>query len=198
MILAFAVVIGLAAGVGRAWLGKRNYRAAELRLPSLVLLAFLPQFLFFTIARMGLRVPGAWAPWILVSSQILLLVFAWLNRRQPGFYLLGAGLLLNFLVIVLNGGLMPISPEMVRRIYPGVAESKWQVGSRLGNGKDIVLVVSETKLWFLSDRFSFPGFLPFQVAFSAGDVLIALGAFWLLWSLGGSEYERNYSSHHPN
>ena len=55
---------------------------------------------------------------ILVSSQVLLLVFAWFNRDQPGLWALDLGLALNLLVIVLNGGLMPISPETVARLAP--------------------------------------------------------------------------------
>jgi hypothetical protein len=185
MVLAFAVIAGLIAGLARAWVGKRSFRIVSIRWPGLVLFAFIPQLISFYLARAGIRISGEWAPVILISSQVLLLLFVWLNRKQPGFWLLGAGLLLNFLVIVLNGGLMPISPEAVRRIYPNVPETAWSVGRRLGNGKDIVLPVSATRLWFLSDRFLAPDWLHYPVAFSAGDVLVALGAFWLLWSLGG-------------
>lgn len=185
MVLAFAVIAGLIVGLVRARIGKRSYRIVSIRWPGLVIFAFIPQLVYFYLARAGIRVSGEWAPVILISSQVLLLVFVWLNRKQPGFWLLGAGLLMNFLVIVLNGGLMPISPEAVRKIYPNVPESAWSVGRRLGNGKDIVLPVSATRLWFLSDRLVTPEWLHYPVAFSVGDVLVALGAFWLLWSLGG-------------
>ncbi len=82
---------------------------------------------------------------------------------------------------------MPISPETVMRVYPDVPRELWQVGERLGNGKDIVLLPSETRFWFLSDRFLLPGWLNYRVAFSLGDILIALGAFWLLWKHGGPQ-----------
>jgi hypothetical protein len=73
---------------------------------------------------------------VLVGSQVLLLVFAWLNREQPGFWLLGLGLACNLLVITLNRGLMPISPEIVTQLKSGAATRTWQVGHRLGTGKD--------------------------------------------------------------
>jgi len=188
MILAAAVLIGLAAGVSRAAFKQRPYRVPNLRLPVLVFAAFLPQFLAFYLSRTDLPNLGGFgdaAPIILVSTQLLLLVFVFYNRKQPGFWLLGLGLALNLMVILLNGGYMPISPETVRKIFPAAPDSAWQIGRRLGNGKDIVLPVEETRLWFLSDRFLFPDDWNLYVAFSFGDILIALGAFWLLWSLGG-------------
>jgi len=188
MILAAAVLTGFAAGFLRAALARRPYQVPSLRWPVLVLVAFLPQLAAFYLSRTDLPNLGGFGDWarlVLVGSQLILLVFAWLNRRQPGFWLLGVGLALNLLVILLNGGFMPISPETVRKIYPGVPDSQWQLGQRLGNGKDIVLLPEETRLWFLSDIFTFPESWNLLVAFSFGDILIALGAFWLLWTLGG-------------
>jgi len=96
---------------------------------------------------------------------------------------LGLGLLLNFLVISVNGGLMPISPEMAARLYPAVAVNTWETGQQLAGNKDVVLPAPKTRLWSLSDRFfaSFPLRNSYRVAFSLGDILIASGIFWWLW-----------------
>ena len=59
------------------------------------------------------------------------------------------------------------------------------IGERVGFGKDILLTTAETKLWFLSDIFLLPKWTHYRAAFSAGDVLISVGAFLFLWSLGG-------------
>jgi hypothetical protein len=187
MVLAAAVFVGLAAGMLRASLAKRPYRAPLLRYPGLVLLAFLPQWLAFYQSRTGFNVPDRWIPVVLIGSQIVLLGFAWVNRKQPGFWLLGVGLLMNLIVIGANGGFMPITPEAVCAIYPGAPETSWQIGQRLGSGKDIVLPAEATRLWFLSDRFLFTQWPRLRVAFSLGDVFIAFGAVWLLWTLGGQQ-----------
>lgn len=177
MILLWAVILGLLAGSIRAWVGGRRLISPNLRLAWLVPVAFVPQLLVFYIPAIA----GIWADNIvatgLVTSQILLVIFAWVNRRQPGFWLLGLGLALNMLVIVLNGGLMPISPETVTKLLPNATPDTWEIGSRLGRSKDIVLPITETRLWLLSDRFLLT--LPNRVAFSLGDVLVATGAFWL-------------------
>jgi hypothetical protein len=186
MILLWAVVVGLLAGLTRAWRQGRRLSPPSLRLTWLALLAFLPQWLAFYLPATRRLIPTSLAAAALVSSQALLLIFAWFNRSRSGFWILGIGLALNLLVITLNGGLMPISPETVAQLAAHAPPQAWQVGSRLGGGKDIVLPVAVMRLWWLSDRFLLPAVLPGRVAFSVGDILIAIGVFQLLWAMGGS------------
>ncbi len=186
VILLLAVIAGLLAGLARVWCRGRHLSSPRLRLVWLVPLAFLPQWLAFYLPATRQVIANDGAAIALVSSQALLLVFAWFNRDRPGFWMLGLGLALNLLVIALNGGLMPISPETVERLAQSTSANAWQIGSRLGTGKDIVLTIAATRLWWLSDRFLLPDWFPYRAAFSLGDTLIAAGAFWLLWAIGGS------------
>ena len=148
-------------------------------------LAFLPQLIAFNFAPTRRLIADSWIPLILVTSQIPLLIFVLINRTQSGFVLLGMGLLSNFLVISLNGGMMPISPETAAELVEPGMTVNLQTGQRAGYTKDMVTPVEETKLVFLSDRFTFPEWFPYRSAFSFGDILISLGTFWLLWRLGG-------------
>lgn len=185
MILVLAVLAGLIAGLLRAALTGQSLQTPALRLAWLVPVAFLPQYLAFGLGVTRRLIPDSLAILFLVGSQLLLLAFAWANRGIPGFRLLGAGLLFNLSVILLNGGLMPISPESVTRLVPDAPEGAWQVGERLAKGKDVVLPVAQMRLAWLSDRFFLPNWIPYRVVFSFGDILVAIGAFWLLWRLGG-------------
>lgn len=198
MILLLAVIAGLLAGLARVWAGRRHLMSPSLRLVWLVPVAFIPQWLAFFLPATREFLTDELAAVGLVGSQVLLLIFAWLNRSQPGFWALGFGLVLNLLVIILNGGLMPISPETVTLLWPDAPPNAWQIGSRLGTSKDIVLPLNATHLWWLSDCFLLPAWFPYRVAFSIGDVFIAGGAFWLLWASGGAEQRTRLVMRHEH
>jgi hypothetical protein len=191
MILLTAVVAGLIAGIIRAKVKGRQLRSIVLRLEWLAFIAFLPQIIAFQLPFTRGAITDQWARVFLVSSQALLLIFTFFNLNQAGLSVMGLGLALNLLVILLNGGLMPISPEVLERFFPGGAGRIWQIGERVLASKDIVLPKDQTTLWFLSDRLTFPEWIPLHVAFSVGDIFIWIGAFLLLWSLGG-ESRKNY------
>jgi hypothetical protein len=184
MILVFAVFIGLAAGLVRAWANKTKFNATELHYPGLVILAFIPQLIAFVIPATRSSLPDTVVSVLFVFSQVFLLFFSILNIRTTGFWPLIVGLVLNVLVISLNGGWMPISPETVQKLFPNAPAGAWSIGSRLGTGKDLVLPMEATKLWALSDRLTLPDWVHYGVAFSIGDVFMSLGAIWLLWSMG--------------
>jgi hypothetical protein len=190
LILVYAVLAGLAAGLVRAWFYKRPYSVPEMRLVWLAPLAFFPQWLVFW-SPMRAAVDDRTVALFLVGSQVLLFIFAWANRQYRAFWWLGVGLLLNMLTITANGGLMPISPQTVERLgFPPPPEG-WATGQRFGYSKDIVLLEEETYFSWLSDRFVTPSWWPSRVAFSAGDVLIAIGAFWFLYGAGGALAQRS-------
>ena len=184
MILLIAVALGLVCGFLRANINRTKINPINLHWIGLVFIAYIPQFFAFSFYPTQRQMPDAWIPFILIGSQILLLVFAWVNRKTPGFWLLGLGLLSNFLAITLNGGFMPLPPENAERLIAPGSGITLQAGDRAGLGKDIVLSRADANLWFLGDIFMLPDRLDYPLAFSFGDILIAMGAFWLLWELG--------------
>lgn len=175
MILLLAILAGLLAGLVLAsWRGL-SYQAPKLQHLWLVFVAFLPQALVIYLPNLsnGLVIG------CLLASQILLLGFAWLNRHISGMPTLLAGAALNFLVMAMNGGFMPVSPQTAGQLISTERLLDFQLGSRIG-AKDILLLPQHTRFEWLADRFLLPAWFPYQAAFSLGDVFIAIGVFWML------------------
>lgn len=174
------IAAGWLCGLVRSWITGQPYRVPELKKTWLVLAAVVPQLLIFQIPFTTEWFSSTWTPAVLVASQLVLLVFIWFNRHLVGIKILGLGLVLNLLVILLNGGLMPISPETVQALYPQTPLSTWQTWFHPGRSKNILLPVGETRLAWLSDSILLPEWFPSTWALSPGDLLIVLGVFWLL------------------
>ena len=179
MILLAALAGGLLVGWAWARWRNRSYQAPALRSTWLIVVGFVPQFIIAYLPATN-RGPRSWlAAVTLIASLLLFLVFVWINRRLPGMPVLLAGLLLNLAVMAANGGWMPISPDTASRLIGEDVTRHFALGGRFGQ-KDILLPLQDMHLGFLADRFLLPAWSPYQVAFSAGDILIAVGAFWLL------------------
>jgi hypothetical protein len=184
MILAWAVVVGLIASLIR----HRASTASQI--------ASIPlHSAWLAVLALALQVPLLRAPLgppqqlgfhraLFLLSHLLLLGFVWRNRRLVSIWFVGLGVILNLLVIVLNGGLMPISPETLVRINPGTELEQWMLGFHYGYSKDVILLQEGTRLWFLSDVLVIPPPFPWPTAFSLGDLLIAMGIVLLLQGPG--------------
>jgi len=132
MILILGIAAGLLSGVIRSQITGKPYRVPELSQVWLVLIAVIPQLMIFQIPYTAGWFSDTAAAAVLVISQLLLLVFIWLNRDKIGMCILGLGLILNLLVITLNGGLMPLAPETAAALYPDLPSSYWELESRPG------------------------------------------------------------------
>lgn len=103
---------------------------------------------------------------VLVGSYGLLVAFAWVNRRLPALWLVMAGLLLNILVIAVNGG-MPVSPEALETAG---ASAKDLLGA--ATSKHHLMNPGDT-LRPLADVIGIPP--PIGAVISIGDVLLYSG-----------------------
>jgi hypothetical protein len=105
---------------------------------------------------------------------------AWLNRRAPGMAILGAGLLLNSLVIALNGG-MPVFGAAVAMLTSGT-----QVAVIPPTDFVHVLGAASTHAPWLADVVPLPGPSWMRVVASPGDLLLFAG---IIAFLGGATSE---------
>jgi hypothetical protein len=160
------VAIVLALGLGFAGGGKfRGLSDLRIRLAPLALVGLALQFL--SPSR------GDWPYLVLMASFVLLTVFASANLRTPGFALILAGMLMNFLVIGLNHG-MPVTRHAL------VASGQEQTLDELilRGGEKHHLAGSSERLLFLADVTPIPP--PLAQAVSAGDVVAYAGVGYVL------------------
>lgn len=106
--LLFSIAISLARGGRFLWLAQ-----VSLRLGWLAIVAFALQWsiIYAPLPRSeGLLGPRTL---LLMASYLLVVVVVVANRRVPGLPLIAIGLGLNLLVMVANGGFMPVTMEAV-------------------------------------------------------------------------------------
>ena len=182
MILGVGVFAGWLVGLLIHKIAKKTYELKEPHHWWIVFLAVIPQLLTFQLSWTRTLIPNQFTSIILIGSQIGLIVFCIFNFHLWPFLILTAGLLMNFAVIILNGGLMPISPESVIWLVPNAPIGSWGIGERFGFGKDVVLSVLDMKLPIFADQFRLQ-MGSYRVIYSLGDVFIALGAFFYMLGL---------------
>ena len=163
----FAVGIVLA-----ALAGADLRRLAEVRLEGrgLLAVAFLLQLCVFAIPWTTRVFAGAEVTFH-VASYVLLVAFAAVNLREPGFAVAALGLASNALAIFLNHGRMPVALSVWRSTGKAAADI-----TQTGHYNNNVLASAHTHLAFLGDVLPLPAGVPFANAFSIGDLLLLIGA----------------------
>lgn len=152
--LVSSVVLGLVAGIG---FGGDWRRLRRIRLQGIPIL----------LACGLLRLVGAfWGLPLMIYVAVLVALtgVAVLNRRMPGALLVGAGISLNLIAIVANQG-MPIS-------LPAAHIAGLSIPA---DGLHHPMTES-TRLQALVDVIPVP---LFRNVYSAGDVVLAVGGFWI-------------------
>ncbi len=192
MILITAILIGLLVGLALGG-SLRALSTLSLRWPLLAVASVVAQ-------RMLIYWPeliSSWPPLkqVVVASYGALIIFGLANLKLAPMRFVTVGLLLNAAVIFANGGAMPVTREALTaaRPHPGIATLEY--GDPVPGTKDVLLPRGETLLWPLSDILVLPGPDPIGTTFSVGDILIAVGAFWVTVR---STKPRSAWCHRPN
>ncbi len=155
IVLALAILVGFIAGGSL-----RPFEHLEVRWWGIALAGLVLQGV--SLASDIGRPAGAA---LLVGSYALLLLFAWVNRSLPALWLVMAGLVLNILVIGVNGG-MPVSASAL--------ETAGASAEGLGEGTaKHHLMGPDDKLTPLGDVIGIPP--PIGAVISVGDILLYAG-----------------------
>ena len=157
--LVSGLIAGLALGLafGGNW---RNLAKLDLTL--------LPLLVAGVIARVAAPFLGELALAVSIAGLVLVAVVALANRALPGAWLIASGALLNTAVTFVNGG-MPVDPGAL------AASGKPPPSDALH-----VILGPDTRFAFLADVLLIP---LINNIYSVGDVLLAMGGFWMTFRL---------------
>lgn len=153
--LASALGLGLAAGLAS---GGRLSRLGELRI------AWWPLLVGAVLVRLVASAAGDLTSLLYVGGFACVVVVAVANRSLPGAWLIAGGSALNLVVVAVNGA-MPVASEAIA-----------SVGGTFPRDPLHVELSAASRLPFLADVIPFP---IVRTAYSVGDVLLAIGGFWL-------------------
>lgn len=180
--------LGTSLVVGKLRKGKfSNMKEAEIHKWYLIVSSFLLEFLAVYFSSKGYEVFSRNVFTIHLLSYSLLFIGIYFNMSKNSFKLIMLGTFLNFLVIILNGGQMPVSPEGM--IKAGLAEDlgALQAGEVLTH----VVLTKDTVLSFLADIFVLPKPYPRPKVFSLGDVFMAVGVFMYIQEIMVKRIDKN-------
>jgi hypothetical protein len=141
----------------------------RLRHTWLVWLALVDQIVVISVLpNMGAVSEGAH-----LASYGLAALFAVLNNRSAGTWIVGIGGICNLAAIVANGGIMPATSGALKA-------SGWRAApGHFANSA----ALPHPRLVPLGDVFSTPPWFPVHSVFSVGDVVIVLGVALFLHSV---------------
>jgi uncharacterized protein DUF5317 len=110
----------------------------------------------------------------------LMFYFLAANLHIPGLWLIGLGGGANAIAIAANNGVMPAHPSALATA--GILQAPGEFANSAA--------VANPKLWFLGDVFALPAGVPLHNVFSAGDVILVLGAALVIHAVAGSRVPR--------
>ncbi|MDO8914753.1 MAG: DUF5317 family protein [Coriobacteriia bacterium] len=155
------VVLGLVAGGKVSNLAHARLRGEWLLFIALVLQALLP-----TVRSAGVARDVVYSVWL--GSFFVLLAVCLANCRHPGLSIAGVGMLLNTVVIALNGG-MPVAAEALT-----VVKGTFASGLSSTDFAHVVLTAA-TRAAALADVMPVPGPTWLRSIASAGDLMLCCG-----------------------
>lgn len=150
-----------------------NIKDASIEKWYLFVSAFAVEFAAVFMASKGIAFFSKNILYIHSLSYLLLFIGIFFNRSTLAFKIVFIGVFLNFLVIMANGGQMPVSGEAMANI--GLIDNMHAIR----DGKIIThtLINNHTVFKYLGDILVLGKPYPRPKIFSIGDVLLALGIF---------------------
>jgi len=172
MLYVYIIIISIIIGLLRN--GKlSSLSQISLKRIELIVLAFLIQagLIFLGSRKIGFVLN--YSSYVLDFSYVVLLLAVWYNKELKGMKIIALGIAFNFMVIVANGGRMPILLGSLYKAGLNDIALILKEGSHVTN----TLITEKTLFRFLADVIPLSPPFPDPSVVSVGDFLLFYGMF---------------------
>ncbi|MGB6370547.1 MAG: DUF5317 domain-containing protein [Atribacterota bacterium] len=175
MLYVYIIIISIIIGLLRN--GKlSSLSQISLKRIELLVLAFLIQAGLIFLGSRKIEFVLNYSSYALAFSYVVLLIAVWYNKKLKGMKIIALGIAFNFMVIVANGGHMPI---LLGNLYKAGLND---IALILKEGSHVThtLITEKTLFRFLADVIPLSPPFPDPSVVSVGDFFMFFGVFSLI------------------
>ncbi|MBA3063458.1 MAG: hypothetical protein FP833_11005 [Atribacteria sp.] len=175
MLYVYIIIISIIIGLLRN--GKlSSLSQISLKRIELIVLACLIQAGLIFLGSKKVKFVLDYSSYMIIFSYIVLLLAVWNNKKLKGMKIISLGIVFNFMVIVANGGHMPV---LLSSLYQ-VGLNDFALVLKEGTYVTHTLITEKTLFRFLADVIPLSPPFPDPSVVSAGDFLMFYGVFSLI------------------
>lgn len=157
--------------------GKKDFERVSISAFILILLAGVIEglsqlILYSDILNLGVLI-RKYTLLIEIIVYLLIFIFIYMNRDMKGMKVILFGALLNFIAVVSNNGFMMVDGQILLDMGFLNSYNELKEGLIFAHG----LIGVDTKFIYLTDIINIIPPYPFPKSISAGDIVLAIGAF---------------------
>ena len=170
-IIIISIIIGLLRNGKLSSLSQISLKRTEL-----IVLACLIQGGIIFLGSRNIKFVLDYSSYMIIFSYIVLLLAVWYNKKLKGINFIALGIIFNFIVIVANGGHMPV---LLSSLYKA-GLNDFALILKEGTYVTHTLISENTLCAFLADVIPLPPPFPDPSVVSVGDFLLFYGVFSLI------------------
>ena len=170
-IIIISIIIGLLCNGKLSSLSQISLKRIEL-----IVLACLIQAGLIFLGPKKVKFVLDYSSYMIIFSYIVLLLAVWYNKKLKGMKIIALGIIFNFIVIVVNGGHMPV---LLSSLYKA-GLNDFALVLKEGTYVTHTLITEKTLFRFLADVIPLSPPFPDPSVVSAGDFLMFYGVFSLI------------------
>ena len=175
MLYVYIIIISIIIGLLRN--GKlSSLSQISLKRIELIVLACLIQGGIIFLGSKEIKFVLDYSSYMIIFSYIVLLLAVWYNKKLKGIKIITLGIIFNFIVIVANGGHMPV---LLNSLYKA-GLNDFALVLKEGTYVTHTLITEKTLFGFLADVIPLPPPFPDPSVVSVGDFFMFYGVFNLI------------------